>query len=165
MQRVSLRKVRSWDLPLMLAWANNSKIWEYLPTSRKGENLTWEDHYSWWRSRTGDRQDWMIMVRWEGFSYRPVGVVHVTELQSEVPEVGLYIGETTLWGQGIGKEALRLLLSGFRNSRPKVRAVIHPHNKRSVALFTGLGFVKTGKAEGERKGQECYEVNLSGVNL
>lgn len=158
---VRLSRLRENNLSITLAWAHIPKIWEYLPTSRKGEALTWEEHHNWWRNRTEDRQDWMILLKWGDFRYRPVGVIHMTGLKSEAPEVGLYIGEVGLWGMGIGREALRLLLVGFKDSKPRIRAVIHPHNKRSTALFASLGFVKVGKAPSERKNQDLYEVNFS----
>ena len=107
---VYLRELKKSDLELLLAWAHISEIWEYLPTSRRGEKLTWEKHFQWWTNRQ-NRIDWMII-----YDGRSVGVVHVCNLDTDYPEIGLYIGEVTLWGKGIGKKALELALKKFDES-------------------------------------------------
>ena len=147
---VKLREIKREDFPLLLAWAHIKEVWTYLPTSRKSENLTWEGHFSWWESRIS-RVDWMILVNF-GYGARPVGVVHVKDLETDHPEVGLYIGEVTLWGKGISRRALELVIE--RVNRPRLWAVIHPENKRSIRLFTDLGFKKEGRA---RNGQDLYK--------
>lgn len=149
MPRVFLRPLTEEDLPLLLAWAQNPQIWKYMPTSRKGEQLTWEKHYQWWRQRK-NRNDWLVF-----YENRPVGVVHA-DFGREPVEVGIYIAEIELWGRGIAKEALSQALRLI--GRHRVQAVIHPRNKRSLALFASLGFKKIGKA---RTGQDLYEIAYS----
>lgn len=151
---VSLRELKAEDLPLLLAWAHIREIWEYLPTSRKNENLTWVDHLLWFKSRI-NRVDWVITY-WN----RPVGVIHIRGLDGEYPEIGLYIGETTLWGAGIGRLALSLAMEQAvtKLGIKKLDAVIHPENLRSVHLFKELGFERVG---GARNGQGLYERSLS----
>lgn len=149
MAKVTLRPIRESDLPLMLAWGNMPEIWEYLPSSRKGEKLTWENHLIWFVNRR-NRVDYMIDIG------RPVGVIHATDYLSsdspvKIPEIGLYIGEPGLWGQGVGKQALAQMLDLL--PQPVAYAVIHPRNKRSIRLFTSLRFKKVQKA---RKGQDLY---------
>jgi len=146
---VSLRKVKSSDLELLLAWAHVKMIWEYLPTSREGEYLTWENHYEWWVSRE-NREDWMIMV--DG---RSVGTI-IIHLKSS--EIGIYIGEVTLWGKRVGSKALKLgILRMMALGFEMIWAAIHPENIASVKLFTGLGFKKAGKARGD---VDRYELDL-----
>jgi RimJ/RimL family protein N-acetyltransferase len=90
---------------------------------------------------------------------RPVGVIHAIDYETgssyhpviKIPEVGLYIGEVELWGQGVGKQALTQMLELLPERA--AYAVIHRKNERSIKLFTSLGFKKIGKA---RKGQELY---------
>jgi len=158
MTKVTLRPIRETDLPLMLAWGNIPEIWKYLPTSRKGEGLTWETHHNWFVNRKR-RVDYMIDIG------RPVGVIHATDYLSsdspvKIPEIGLYIGETGVWGQRIGKQALAQMLELL--PQPVAYAVIHPRNKRSIRLFTSLRFKKVGKA---RKGQDLYLFQILPVEV
>ena len=146
--QVALRSVRDEDLELLLAWAWIPSIWVYMPTSRRVEVLTWEHHYRWWQQRR-NRKDWMILLEDEGFQRR-VGVVHI-DFNSEPPEIGLYIGEITLHGKGIGKRALEMAIE--ESECNNLVAVVNPQNGRSVALFEGLGFKYKG---GARHGQTLY---------
>ena len=159
---VSLRELRSEDLPLLLAWAHIKEIWTYLPTSRAGENLTWESHFDWWRSRR-DRMDWMILANLDAYGPRSVGVVHISELGSPWPEIGLYMGEVTLWEKGIGKDSLSMAMDrACQMGLKRLRATIHPYNVRSVKLFKSLGFKKVDEA---RKGQHRYEYTFGGPEI
>lgn len=169
---VSLRPVCEFDLPLLLAWAHIDKIWEFMPSSRKGEVLTWERHLEWWRNRR-DRMDYIIE-----FESRPVGVLHLIShsnyphLEPHWQEIGLYIGEIGLWGKGVGtgavNQAVDLMRKGNammqdrhqRKGADYLRAVIHPDNARSIALFTKAGFKKVGPG---RSGQDRYELSLENL--
>ena len=149
--QVSLRELRDTDLPLLLAWAHIKEIWTYMPTSRSSENLTWERHFSWWKSRK-DRVDWIIEP--VGFQ-RPVGVIHLAGLSKPFPEVGLYIGEVGLWGQDIGEQSLKMVMAEASAMGIIILvAVMLKENQRSVSLFMKLGFKDIGEA---RNGQRRYE--------
>ena len=158
MLKVTLRPLNDYDLPLLLAWAWIPQVWEYSPTWRNSGNLTWEEHNEWFHTKREWRSDWIIEVDDMDTSWatRPVGVVHVTDLNTDHPEIGLYIAEILLWGNRIGRRALELAMEQVKESR--LWAVIHPMNKRSIKLFTGLGFNKVGKA---RKEQDLYELRFN----
>jgi len=154
---VGLKPLDDTELPILLAWAHILKIWEYLPTSRRNEKLTWDEHNKWFHFKRDHRFDWLIMVDDNKWKLRPVGVIHVNEIDREYPEIGLYIGDMNLWGKsGIGKRALQLAIDRISvySHIQGLHAVIHPENKRSIRLFKSLGFKKIEKA---RKGQELYE--------
>ena len=153
--QVTIREVTPEDLPIMLAWAHIKEIWEWLPTSRKGEVLTWENHFNWWQLRV-NRLDWMIMVETDEYGPRPVGIV-IVNLKSL--ELGIYIGEVMLWGQGVARRALsQVIMKLTHQGHTKFCAMVHPKNERSQALFTGLGFIKVGKG---RRDQDLYELDLN----
>ena len=155
MQKVYLRPLEEKDLPLLLAWAHIKEIWEYLPTSREEEDLTWERHLDWWKSRE-ERVDWIIMVKTDGYGFRPVGVAHVN---LKGVELGIYIGEITLWNKGVAEVALLQAIGILRSKGySKFCALVHSDNERSRRLFEGIGFKKVGKG---RRDQDWYECSFS----
>ena len=161
MLKVDLKPLDDTDLPILLAWAHIPEIWRYLPTSRQNEKLTWDDHNKWFYFKRNNRFDWLILVDDRKWKSRPVGVVHAVEVNREYPEVGLYIGDTNLWGKfGIGRKALGLVMERivYYSYIKGLHAVIHPENKKSIRLFTNFGFIKIGKA---REGQELYEYTFN----
>ena len=149
--RISLRQADDSDLEVMLAWGSHPEVCRYLPS--RPETLTWELHYAWWKSRQ-HRVDWIIQLDDGQTRPRAVGEVHLRDLNM-CPEIGLYIGEVTLWNKGVGKKALKLAMEwAWEHGLSRLQAVVHPRNKRSQRLFEGLGFVRTGTG---RKGQWRYE--------
>lgn len=79
---------------------------------------------------------------------RLVGQADIYEIQADCrrARVGLEIGEKDLWGQGLGREVLGLLLEEAFGSLDlhRVEAVIYSFNVRSVRLFEGAGFRREG---------------------
>ncbi len=157
--RVTLRRARRSDLPLLFAWRQNAEVVRWLPSFTP---VTWEQHVAWWRARH-NRTDYMVLL-WSGNQARPVGTVHALDLD-HTPEVGIVLGDTSAWGKGVGKLALALLLL-----RPEVRrcnewvyALIHPDNVASQHVFVANGFRKVTferdgvVTSGGRNGQWIYQ--------
>lgn len=138
---VRLREATEDDLELLLAWRNHPRIyvWSY---TQEGP-LDWEDHYEWWHSRE-HRTDWVIIVD-DGHSSRRVGTVFATNLTRAVPDIGVIVGETTVWGEGIGTTAIDraaqlLAADGYVG----VRARIMAGNLKSRRAFAKAGFELDG---------------------
>jgi len=132
---VMLRQAEPRDLELMLAWRSDGKIYEHLKT--QDEPLEWQEHVEWYGSRAPGREDYIIMN-----SGRRVGVVSITAES----DIVVYVGEKTLWGEGVGTEAVRRLLA--RTEREQYWTVIYPENKASRRIFEKLGFEECGEKDG-----------------
>ena len=133
---VDLKLTTQRDLPLLLAWRQNPVIMRWF----KDRNETWEQHLKWWESKPISR---MILVSsLPGLYERPVGEVHAVDKGGGIAEVGLYIGDRKLWGQGLGVRVMSLflhLLEGFGSFEMAI-AHIHPKNVRSKKMFERAGF-------------------------
>lgn len=126
MVEVSLRPLEYKDLELLLAWRSNPLIYDHF---REQEGpLSWEEHEKWYATRPEERSDYVIEFRG-----RRVGVVTVTEENS----VGIYIGEVTLWGEGVATTALEEVVSATDST---LSAEIHRDNQESRRLFEQCGF-------------------------
>lgn len=132
MPEISLRPTTKADLPLLLAWRHNRRVMQYFSDGFE----TWEHHKQWFQSLVPQvAESYMIIL-----DERPVGEAHITWGNGR-PDIGLYIGDLSIWGQGIGKEAISLLLANLRaRYRGRVTATIHPYNFRSRMLFKQMGF-------------------------
>jgi RimJ/RimL family protein N-acetyltransferase len=132
---ISFRPLKRQDLELVLAWRSNPEIYEHF---RKQQGpLTWEEHLNWFNNRHQDRSDYMI--KYEG---RRVGSVFVDEKGF----VGTYIGETSLWGNGIGTEATEWICQQHHPGN-ELRAEIHKENDASIQLFKRCDFVPEARDE------------------
>ena len=106
-EQIKLSRLGMGELELVLAWRNDPEVMRYLPSAQRP--LTWEDHLAWYERYepyhgVAIRQDWMIELTESGHD-RGVGVVHYITYTSEI---GLIVGEKTLWGQGVGRIALNI---------------------------------------------------------
>jgi len=156
---IILRLANESDLPLMLAWRNHELVRQGMYTQgfSNPHLITWQEHLSWWKSRNKDWRTFIIELK-EDDILRPVGVVTISQLDNWNSEIGLYVGEITLWGQSVGARALYLALEWLREyGCRKVHTTILKNNPSSRALFKKMGFEEIGKA---REGEIAVELYL-----
>lgn len=138
------------DRELVLAWRNNPLCMAGCYTQGFGNPhpITWEEHAAWWSSRRNWKE---FIIEYKG---RKIGVLTIGQLDYWEPEIGIVIGETTLWGLGLGKMALERACDYLREcGRKYTRTTILDNNKRSIKLFEGVGYKKIAPA---RPGESLY---------
>lgn len=149
--RVRLREAIDDDLELLMAWRSNPLVFRHF--FRQSEPLKWEEHLRWWQSRRC-RKDWIIALEDDGRE-RFVGSVNAARLDSDSPEVGVFVGEVTLWGRGVGRKAVALAVEYLREwGYKKAWALIAEGNVASFKLFEAVGFRRIGEGH---KGEWIYE--------
>jgi len=154
---VTLKPLKDSELELLFAWRKIPEIWKYLP-SYDVEGLTWPQHYAWFHSTRGSRVDWVVFVD-DGYTKkRAVGSTHVDLLDTNSPEVGIFIVDKSVWGKGVGYRALKWTVDEvIRKGHRELFAVIHPDNLRSIRLFQKAKFIRVGEA---RNGQDLYKLDF-----
>jgi RimJ/RimL family protein N-acetyltransferase len=154
--KVILRPIVEEDYKQILIWRNDPLIMKGFYSQSKGHIITWEEHLEWIQSRNKDFKVYIINT--DDTPLKKVGVVTIGQLDHWEPETGIYIGEKSLWGMGIAKEALCQIINMLRSMGYKyTRATIMDDNERSIGLYEGLGFKKVGNA---RPGESHYRMEL-----
>ncbi len=145
------------DWELMMAWRSNEAIYDkgcYTQTTA----LEWKEHYDWMCCRGDWWRFWVIWVDDMITRPRKVGIINVGQLDNWNPEFSYYLGETTLWGQGVAKEAILLLFDWFKKrGYCKVHTTTRNDNERAIGLMTSLGMKCVGVA---RVGESVWEIYL-----
>ena len=141
---IYLRPITETDYALTMAWRSNSLVYEGFYSQKKP--LSWDEHISWIRARNQDWRNFIVV-----YNDRPVGVVTITQLDHWSPEIGCYIGEVSLWGQGVGKRAVELAMQYIKASgKEYCHTTVLKSNRRALRLLESLGFKEMGAArEGE----------------
>ena len=156
--KVLLREATIDDLELLLAWRNQPLVYKGFYTQSKiNKPISWQEHLTWWH-KTKDWKRWIIQVDELELSdnLRDVGQVAVRDLYSWAPDMGIFIGETTLWGQGIGKQALKLAMDWLRQNGYKYcRTDILKSNERAIGLFESVGFKRLTEGRKEEWMYKC----------
>lgn len=154
---ITLRSVADFDLRLIFEWRNNPLVYEGFYQQNKP--LEWGEHRNWLASRN---KDWRILMVCMDYSFH-IGVVTIGQLDHWCPEIGLYLGETSLWGRGYGTCALRLAIKWLQGYAETHRHIVGIHstilnkNKASIAIFTKCEFKRLGVA---RKDESWYNRTL-----
>jgi len=164
-KRIMLREYRESDLIHIRKWVNEHEIVKYL------SNIFL---YPQSEEQTRDFLDRAMSKEWKGFVIAEketgdyIGQIDFVELDliNGVGEVGIVIGDLELTSQGIGTEALNIILEfGFNNLRlNRIELVCWSFNKRGQKAYEKVGFVKEGirRQKLYRKGkyhdEYCYGI-------
>ncbi|HWQ83552.1 MAG TPA: GNAT family protein [Anaerolineales bacterium] len=147
-KRVRLRAPTRTDLPQFVAWLNDSEVIAGLLVSIP---MSLEDEEAWFAGMLNrplaehpmvieiQREEAWIAVGNCGF--------HNIDWRARAAEVGIFIGEKSLWNQGYGSEAMRLLLAhGFSTlNLNRIALDVYETNPRAIRSYEKVGFVHEGR--------------------
>jgi len=145
--RVRLRSVEKEDIPLFFEWLNDPEVIEglslFLPMSLADENH-WFERLA---ERPPEEKPLAIEVR-SSDGWRLVGNsgFHNIEWHNRSAEIGIFIGDKSIWNKGYGTEAVSLLLQhGFGTlNLNRVFLSVHETNRRAIRAYEKAGFIQEG---------------------
>jgi len=146
---VRIRPIVMEDFPSVLKWSRDELFcsangWEL---NREKEEL-----YQWWKRLVMGIPEDFIRLGIE-FDEKLVGYVDFADIQGNTAEFGIAIGESGLWGKGIGHHAASASLDYVSETLgiTTFLAETHAANLRSRSLLERIGF-----KEISRNGDEIY---------
>jgi RimJ/RimL family protein N-acetyltransferase len=77
-----------------------------------------------------------------------IGFCHLAQIdrESQSCKLGIVLGDRRLWGQGLGAEAVRLLVANaFEQQLTRVAAEVYASNTRSIHMLERVGFEREGE--------------------
>ncbi|WP_257391451.1 GNAT family N-acetyltransferase [Cytobacillus gottheilii] len=146
---MKIRPITMNDYKYVLNWSTDEVFchangWQM---DRKPEEL-----YDWWLNQvyTSSIEFVRLGIEHEG---RLIGYGDLADMKNHTAELGIAIGDSTLWGQGIGtKAAAELMEYGLKKfGITTYMAETHENNKRSRKMLEKVGFQETS-----RNGKEEY---------
>lgn len=146
---VRIRPIVMEDFPSVLNWSRDELFcsangWE---SNREKEEL-----YQWWKRLVMEIPEDFIRLGLE-LDGKLIGYVDFADIQNDTAEFGIAIGDSGLWGKGIGYQAALAALDHASTALgiTKIFAETHETNLRSRRLLEKIGF-----KELSRKGNEIY---------
>ncbi len=143
-ERVTLRPMTHADAPHLVRWANDPDFawyqWARLPGRFADDAAArkWMDVFS-------ERRGAVFVIEHER---RPIGQANYRDLEAKAKsaELGIGIGETALWGKGLGREALRLLVRHLVDDLGlhRISLSVLAFNDRAIASYRAAGFEVEG---------------------
>jgi RimJ/RimL family protein N-acetyltransferase len=130
------------DAEYIVCWRSDPDI---IANIFSREPLTLEFHLKWFNSPRQNRLDYVICLRDDE---KPIGTVNFVDidLHNLKAEAGKMVGNKSVWGKGLAKEACILWLSyGFKElGLNRIYTRILSHNIASIELDKKLGFKQEG---------------------
>lgn len=143
--KVSIRPITEADTDKIVKWRNAPSVMEHFIYRTP---LTREDHLNWFHNRvqTGEVFQFMIVDEEAG---EEVGSVYLRDVdaQNKKCEYGIFIGEDSCRGKGIGSAAAKLALD-FAFEELKLNRVflrVFADNTRAIKSYENAGFVCEGR--------------------
>ena len=163
-RQVRLRAYEPGDVDTLYRWYNDPEVRQHLqmryPLSRANE-VAWVE-----RNKTVSYDVCDLAV--ETLDGRLVGGVSLRTKGPEVrcAELGISLGDKTMWRQGYGTDATRLICRvGFEQmDLHRIELWVHGGNERAMAVYRKVGFVFEGTAREAffRNGQRV-DMHLMGL--
>ncbi|MGA7195176.1 MAG: GNAT family protein [Anaerolineales bacterium] len=146
-KRIRLRGVERTDVPKSFEWINDPEVNEglaiYLPMSLRDEEQWFEQ-----MAQRDQAEKPMAIEAREGEGWKLIGNCSVFNIEwtNRSAELGIAIGEKSVWNQGYGTETMQLLLQhGFETlNLNRIYLRVYSTNLRAMRAYEKAGFVLEG---------------------
>jgi RimJ/RimL family protein N-acetyltransferase len=143
-ERVTLRPMTQADAPHLVRWANDPDF-AWFQWGRRPGRFADADAGRKWLDLIVEHRGVVFVIEHEG---RPIGQANYRDLQPKgsSAEVGIGIGEPGLWGRGLGREALGLLVRHLVDDLGlhRISLSVLAYNDRAIASYKAAGFEVEG---------------------
>lgn len=143
--RVSIRPAEWEDLPTICSWWNDPIVMKEVRAEKFKPTLGYVVDRLWpvWRD-PGPYEYHEFVICLGDKSIGEVGYV-LENVDQETASVDIKIGDSSLWGQGLGTEVMTLLIAYLFKHVKARRIAAQPGdwNRRSMRLFEKCGFIET----------------------
>ncbi|HEV2009541.1 MAG TPA: GNAT family N-acetyltransferase [Candidatus Limnocylindria bacterium] len=142
--RVVLRPMTVADLPHLVRWGSEPEF-RWQQWGRQPGRFAEADARTWieFMTRDGESGAWLIE-----HDSKPIGFANFRDIKPKGAscEIGIGIGEPDLWGQHLGREALRLEVDYLQRALGlhRIGLGVVAHNDRAIWMYKSLGFVVEG---------------------
>ncbi|AST93700.1 GNAT family N-acetyltransferase [Sutcliffiella cohnii] len=149
MKSIKLRQIAMDDFPDVHKWSKDATF-----CKANGWQLNQEDKelFQWWSNCVQNTSDTFLRMGIE-YEAKLIGYVDVACIKENSAELGIAIGDSTLWGKGLGYRAALLMIK-FASEKLGITmfdAETHEGNVRSRKMLEKLRF-----KEISRTGKEVY---------
>jgi len=142
-QRVVLKPIEPEHLPNYVRWLGDTEVLAWFGDYRP-LNLAREQ--GWYEAQNHDESSLNFAVEFDGRHIGGAGFGGINRTDQHA-EVGLFIGEKSLWDQGLGKDILTTLVGyGFDYlNMHRIYLRVFAENHRAIRCYEQVGFVLEGR--------------------
>ena len=141
--KIILRAISEQDTENIILWRNNEKVsCNFIDQ----DTMTVEKHTGWLEKYIKTNRAKQFIVNCDGID---VGTTYLKDITEDEAELGIFIGEDTFRGKGVGRESiLQTLEYGFKElGLKKIFLRVFEDNISAVKCYTNIGFQRMEKEE------------------
>ena len=159
--QLRLRPLTSADLTQMVVWNRDPELQFFVDCDLPTELIALED---WYRANIPDRHYQIFIIEVAGLPVGDLELDHICWKKREA-ELRIRIGEKKYWNQGLGSEALHLILDHFLGERQfkRIYLSVYDFNKRAIRCYQKNGFKQIGFLH--RQDREWKNIILMEINI
>ncbi len=147
-KRIRWRGPERADIPLFTAWINDPDVIAGLIMYRPQSLVEEEGWFEGMIKRPPDERLFVTEIA-DGDGWRPIGTCgyHNLDWRNRQAEVGIMLGEKSVWNQGYGTETMELLVHyGFQTlNLHRIHLQVLADNPRAVRCYEKVGFQLEGR--------------------
>jgi len=142
-EKVRLRPVEEHDLPRFVEWLADAELRRWLANIESPPTL--EEEYDWWHDKRSDPNSVMWAIDTLDGSLVGSTELRLT-LRADRAEMGIAIHDKTRWSEGLGTDAVRLVVDyAFEElNLNRVELTTDEDNVRALRCYEKVGFVREG---------------------
>jgi diamine N-acetyltransferase len=141
--RIRLRRLQIEDLPQMMVWNCDDEVQFFVDCDLPGNLGELEQ---WYQTSISD-PNYRIYVL-QTLSGQVIGDLELDHIcwSKREAELRIRIGAKNLWGQGYGREALRLILDDLLIAKnfERIYLRVYHFNERAIRCYSKIGFRQVG---------------------
>jgi len=144
-ERLTLRKISRDDLANYLVWFNDPEVNRHLLTFIV---FNMDDEVAWYEAQQKDPNTLNLAIILN-HNHKHIGSIGLSEInhRTQQAQLGIAIGEKQYWGQGYGREAIKLLLEfGFLElNLHRIALQVDASHIAAQHCYQHCGFVEEGR--------------------
>jgi RimJ/RimL family protein N-acetyltransferase len=147
-EHIRLRAIEREDIQRFFVWLNDPEVIAGLTVSlpmASWDETRWFENLA---NRPAEERPLAIEARTSEGDWRHIGSIGLEGIESmnRSASFGIFIGEKSLWNQGYGTEATRLMLKhGFETlNLNRIFLYVYETNPRAIRAYEKVGFAKEG---------------------
>lgn len=141
-RQLRLRSLGLADLNQMAAWNGDPELQSFVDCDLP---VQLPDLETWYRTNVPDRHYQIFAIEKDGSLIGDLELDHINWRKREA-ELRIRIGNKRFWGQGLGSEAICLILDHLFMERnfQRIYLRVYDFNKRAIRCYLKNGFKQTG---------------------
>ena len=135
---VSIRPLEIEDAYTSVKWRNDPEVFKYTGNTYNHE-ITVQDELAWIKKVTQSKDEYRCAILANG---QYVGNIYLTNIHNGSAVYHIFLGEKSIWGKGVAKQASLLMLEYAFNSLrlESVELKVRIKNRRAIYLYKSIGF-------------------------